>query len=408
MVIATVVGLHVAFAATSKIRSGPRSSVIYPPQSLPLKFSHELHVGKLQTSCEFCHQRAESSQSSVDNLLPTEAACRACHAIDRSKPLKQVGKGAPPARCDACHVGYQPGGTVARVVIPPPNLKFDHKKHVAQGMSCASCHGDMVTNKVGLATRAQLPRMQQCLDCHSRKRSLRQCTTCHLAEAGTRMKTDYPSGKLQPSGTLRGAAHDLQFRTNHRTVAQNDPDYCDSCHKKSFCTSCHNGVRKPLDFHVGDYIALHPIDARRDQTQCSSCHRLQTFCTGCHARSGVSADGRISQFARGGGGGGARYHPPGWVEYSAAGPVRGPRPASHHAFEAQRNIRSCASCHREEFCLDCHSRQTGSFSINPHPRGWAGSWRCRSLRKRAGRMCLRCHIDPAELTCSPFTGVPRR
>jgi len=373
------------------------SRIVFPVQDLPLRFSHAIHVGELETSCEFCHEAAPSSQSSVDNLVPTESVCRSCHAIDRTRPDKEVATGAPPARCDACHVGFEPG-TVARVAIPAPNLKFSHKRHVDQGMTCVACHGDLVEQKVGLATRMQLPRMEQCLDCHNRKRGLRACSTCHLAEAGQRIRTDYPNGKLVPSGGLRGDAHDLAFRSNHRAAAQADAGYCENCHTQSFCTDCHNGVVKPMDFHVGDYIALHSIDARRDQGQCSSCHRLQTFCTGCHARSGVSADARVSEFgAASRFGAGPQYHPPGWSDFNG-------RSASHHAFEAQRNIRSCASCHREEFCLDCHSRQGGSVGINPHPRGWAGSWRCKSLRKRAGRMCLRCHVDPGELSCAPLTG----
>jgi len=371
------------------------SKVIFPPQELPLRFSHAVHVGQLEISCEFCHDQAPSSQSSVDNLMPTEAACRSCHAIDRSRPGKEVAAGAPPARCDACHVGFEQG-RVARVTIPPPNLKFSHKRHVDQGQSCISCHGDLAGEGVGLATRMQLPRMEQCLDCHNRKRGLRACTTCHLAEAGARMRTDYPNGALVPSGSLRGDAHDLAFRSNHRAAAQADAGYCENCHQQTFCTDCHNGVVKPMDFHVGDYIALHSIDARRDQGQCGSCHRLQTFCTGCHARSGVSADARVSEFGADNPlGVGPHYHPPGWAAFDG-------RTASHHAFEAQRNIRTCASCHREEDCLDCHSRQTGSAGINPHPRGWAGSWRCKSLQQRAGRMCQRCHVDPSELSCAPF------
>jgi len=395
-----VLAYGIGSSAPGGDKAQPRSYVVYPTQSLPLRFSHAKHVGVIGADCEDCHEKAEESESSLDQLSPTEEACTSCHAIDRKKPQKVVKQGRPPARCDACHPGYTPGGSVPRVNIPAPNLKFNHKKHVGNGIECKQCHGDMVANKVDLATRDQLPKMQLCLDCHNKDRGLRQCTTCHLADAGNRMKTDYPNGKLTPSGVLRGDRHDLGFRTGHRFVAQNDPQYCESCHTKSFCNDCHNGVTKPMDFHVGDYVTLHPIDARRDQTKCSSCHRRQTFCTGCHARSGVAHDTRITEFiAPSLAPAGPRYHPPGWVEFGSGGLVQGARPASHHAFEAQRNIRSCASCHREEFCLDCHSRQTGSFSINPHPAGWAGSWRCRSLRSRAGRMCMRCHVDPRELTC---------
>jgi len=76
------------------------------------------------------------------------------------------------------------------------------------------------------------------------------------------------------------------------------------------------------------------------------------------------------------------------------------RSANHHSFEAQRNIKQCASCHREQFCTTCHSAEpTNAFRINPHPADWRGSRRCRALARRAGRMCLRCHVDPDEVRC---------
>ena len=52
---------------------------------------------------------------------------------------------------------------------------------------------------------------------------------------------------------------------------------------REFCVDCHDGVSKPLDFHGNDYMSLHTVDARRQSLDCGACHRLQTFCTGCHA-----------------------------------------------------------------------------------------------------------------------------
>jgi len=372
----------------------PVSPVIYPDQQIPLRFSHVKHLSLPDPpGCADCHARAQQSMSSLDNLIPTEQACRACHAIDRTQPEKAVPAGAPPARCDACHVGYQAGAQlVARVVIPVPNLKFPHRVHTEKGMACAGCHGDLRAAGVGLATAAQLPKEATCLTCHDGRRAASACTTCHLADAGGYVRTAYPSGKLVPSGAQRGAAHDPSFRTAHAAAAENDPDYCGSCHSKAFCTDCHSGSLAPMDFHGGNYVAMHALDARRNVPDCSSCHRLQTFCTGCHARAGVTADGRGSEFdaadpAR-------RFHPAGWAEQGAMGP-------GHHGFEARRNIKSCVSCHREQFCVDCHTAEPGSMGLSPHPPGWAASRRCRALLSRNPRVCLRCHLTPDELRCAP-------
>lgn len=377
----------------------PVSGVIFPAQDIPLRFDHAAHLAR-DIECDFCHENAEDSRSSLDNLIPTEETCANCHAIERDKPDKQVKKGRAPAHCAACHVGFDPAArTVARVRIPTPNIKFDHSKHIARGVACTTCHGDLLADKVGLATRDHLPKMGLCLSCHDGKKAPRHCTTCHLAEAGNRMRTDFPEGKLMPTGTLRGADHDLAFRTSHKTAAQNDPAYCANCHKKTFCIDCHNGAVKPMDFHGNDYVTLHPIEARRNQPDCRTCHRTQTFCVGCHSRSGVAQDDGGSEFLpHSSPAMGRRFHPDGWVVFDG-GTIRSDRPGSHHSFQAQRNIRSCASCHREEFCKNCHTAEAGSFRINPHPRGWRNSRRCNALASRAGRMCLRCHTEVSEARC---------
>lgn len=376
------------------------SPVIFPDQSLPLRFSHARHLRlPAAPACTTCHAAARTSRSSLDNLIPDEAACRACHAIDRATlavpapPTAPTPAAAmPPAGCVTCHPGYRAGDRlVARVRIPAPNIKFDHQAHAERGIDCARCHGDLTG--VDLATRAQLPGMRLCLACHDGRRAPSTCTTCHLADAGGRVRTVYASGPLAPSGALRGDAHGMGFRTGHAAVAQNSADYCGSCHRQRFCVDCHQGVVKPMDFHGGNYVALHAMDARRNSPDCTTCHRQQSFCTGCHARSGVSGDGR---------GGAAydsqdptrRFHPPGWAAADMGGP-------GHHGFEARRNIRQCASCHREQFCVTCHTAEPGSTSVvSPHPPGWATSARCRALVARNPRVCLRCHVTPDEARCA--------
>jgi hypothetical protein len=363
------------------------SDVIFPRQSIPLYFSHEQHLAQ-KLPCDMCHEAAPDSTSASESLIPTEETCTTCHEIDRAQPDKQVAAGQPDAKCSSCHPGWNGQGEPARVVIPRPNLKFNHKVHVDRKIRCIDCHGDLLARKVGLATRAELPRMTLCFDCHekSKSRSATKCTTCHLGEAGGRMKTDLPEGKLVPSGVLRGDAHDLRFRTEHARIAKTDEAYCGSCHEKEFCVDCHDGVVKPLDFHGNDYVTLHPIDARRNNPDCSACHRAQTFCTGCHGRVGVGDDPKTSQFERPSVIGGARnlFHP-----RTPRGDGTDSWTADHHATQGRRNIKACASCHREEFCMSCHA---GAGAIDPHGPSFASSSRCEALRSRSERMCMRCHV----------------
>jgi hypothetical protein len=411
LLLAVLVSVATALARAELFRSARPSPVVFPAQKLPLSFSHVDHLVRDRLNCAFCHEDAPDSGRAADFLIPPESTCATCHEIERDKPTKQVAPGKPDARCDSCHPGWNGQGQPPRVVVPPPHLKFNHKVHADRSIRCQVCHGDLAAQKVDLATRDHLPRMPLCLSCHDGRQAPSKCTTCHLADPGGFVRTQFPTGTLSPSGVLRGDAHDPKFRTEHSRVAGNDERYCANCHRREFCIDCHDGVVKPFDFHGGDYVTQHPIDARRNNPDCGACHRRQTFCAGCHARSGITTDFltdaessvTISDFDYGGGDDRDkvdRFHPRGWFGGFPGSSYLG-RAATHHAFQAQRNIRACASCHEEEFCISCHGRNDvrNQEAITPHPFGWAKSAKCRALAKRAGRMCLRCHSSAAEARC---------
>jgi Cytochrome c7 and related cytochrome c len=395
VVIAIVLGVGLGLAGVGVAdRAGERaaerpgdrgtawSPVMYPLQRLPLEFSHARHLAR-GAVCAACHPAATTSRSAVDNLLPTEAACRACHPIDRARP-ELVVAGAPPVACRTCHPGYTPGAVIARVYLTPPPLKFDHSAH--RGAACESCHGDM--RAVGLATTQQLPTMAACLRCHTSGREERRCADCHLTRRGGLLETRFEHGTLVPMHGGLGDAHGPEFGRRHAQEAQQIGATCTACHDRSECVECHQGVVKPMAFHPGNYVLTHAVDARRGKPDCSACHRAQSFCVGCHERSGIGLRGD-SQLVPGDPARG--FHPPGWAA-EGVGP-------NLHAREARRNITSCASCHREDDCLRCHSAQPGAPRASPHPPGWRGSARCKALDRGNRRMCLRCHVTDDELGC---------
>jgi len=395
------------------------SPVVYPPQSLPIVFDHALHA-RAQIGCVRCHAAAATSLVAADNLMPPESSCLPCHAIDRAQPDKSVAAGLPQARCDACHPGFHPRATPVgalpprppqvpeeppALVVPVAPLKFNHALHVARGLACAVCHAD--TDMHALATTADLPSMALCLGCHDGKQASGKCGACHPTLPDGRLRTSFPSGKLVPSGSITGFdAHTAGFAIDHRIAGRNERA-CATCHKQSECTDCHGaGVVKPEEIHPSDYATLHAVDARRNVPDCSSCHRNQSFCLGCHQRLGVGADPEGGQLGRqpnnpfGTGTAVKQFHPPGWVRDTTGAVLTVASPASH-GFQAKRNLRACVSCHREESCLACHSADLSrSIGINPHGPGFAASGSCRALARRNQRGCLKCHTaGSAELDC---------
>ena len=353
------------------------SPVVYPLQRLPLTFSHQQHARR-GTPCLVCHATAATSQSAVDDLLPTELPCRACHAIDRAAPTV--------AACAPCHPGFQLGAPVQTSYLTPPPLKFAHAAHAAE--PCARCHGDMAG--VDLATTKQLPTMGSCETCHTLAATPAHCTDCHLAQRGGLVETHFPHGDLVPGADGLGDAHGAGFATRHQLEARQPGATCGACHDPSECVTCHQGVTKQLAFHPGDYTLTHAIDARRGKPDCSACHRSESFCVACHERSGIATRARTDFNDVDPG---RAFHPPGWAARTSGVAV------NLHAQEARRNITSCTSCHREEDCLTCHTAEKGMGNASPHPKSWRGSARCKALDRSNRRMCLRCHVTANELGC---------
>ena len=369
-------------------------SPVYPSQSASkrelLEFSHVKH-GQRGIACVACHRRASTSKSAVDNLLPTEMQCRACHAIDRTQPNGVAGS--PVTACVACHRGWQTNTAVVPSFRAPPAIKFDHSKHAQT--TCVRCHGDLVALGVGLAGSRPLPTMDSCLQCHattagaSQQTARTACTKCHLSDVVGGLQVDLPDGALLPTSETFGDRHGPGFATDHARAARQPARTCGSCHRESYCADCHNGITKPLEFHVGNYLQVHAFEARRGTPDCSACHRAANYCVACHERSGV---GTRAAPAFGNGEGQRAFHPFGW-----AGAI-GDR--NLHATEARRNLATCASCHRDNDCIRCHSAQPGSMQATPHPRGWRNSTQCEALDQRNRRMCLRCHVSAAEVGCN--------
>ncbi|HSR43481.1 MAG TPA: cytochrome c3 family protein, partial [Longimicrobiales bacterium] len=64
-----------------------------------------------------------------------------------------------------------------------------------------------------------------------------------------------------------------------------------------------------------------------------------------------------------------------------------------HGQAARQSLESCASCHTQRQCLQCHST-FGAFQVNPH----GADFDARRAWERNPGVCLACHLE------SPFGG----
>jgi hypothetical protein len=71
------------------------------------------------------------------------------------------------------------------VAMVPDFVHFTHRPHIAAGLNCENCHGDMSTMEI--AENPQVMNMGWCLNCHRERAAedpekltkLTDCGTCH-------------------------------------------------------------------------------------------------------------------------------------------------------------------------------------------------------------------------------------
>jgi hypothetical protein len=132
----------------------------------PIPFSHSVHAGTNGIGCRMCHAYAEHSPVAG---MPSMARCFGCHKfVARDKPsVQEVVK------------AYQEGKVLewSRVYRVPDHVFFTHERHVAAGLRCQTCHGEV--ERMEVVRQASPLTMGWCLDCHRARRAPTDCLTCH-------------------------------------------------------------------------------------------------------------------------------------------------------------------------------------------------------------------------------------
>ena len=201
---------------------------------------------------------------------------------------------------------------------------------------------------------------------------------CYGDAPGTSGPLSRPAShpQSQVDTALMPANHTVDWMRRHGAVALAQGDDCAVCHAENDCVDCHiESLDQAYAVHPPNYEVIHASDANQGLMDCTTCHRLDTFCEACHIEAGVSptyTDGRPSTFT---------YHPPGWLDSAAPG---------NHGVMARRDINDCASCHVERDCVSCH------VGINPHPPEFR--FDCARILAADPTPCVHCHIEhPADL-----------
>ncbi len=153
----------------------------YAPEQ-PIPFSHKIHAGINKISCTYCHTGAEKSRHAT---IPALSVCMNCHTVVKleSPHVQNLRK----------HYEQNLPIEWIRVHELPDYVYFPHKRHIAAGLACETCHGDV--KRMDRIEQYSPLTMGWCLDCHrgvttpkhvvarlnprGKQVAPINCTTCH-------------------------------------------------------------------------------------------------------------------------------------------------------------------------------------------------------------------------------------
>ena len=255
---------------------------------------HGLHLEN-DVECAVCHAGVETSTGVFESHRPGMDVCADCHDTDDD--------------CAQCHTDVDTAGEWT----PPVRgaQRFAHAPHVAAGLDCAACHGDLA------AAPPAIPGKTRCRECHETADDFADCRLCHAAD--------------EP---LTPRDHRVAWIPRHGLAARVDQNRCNECHGPAGCLDCHAGDDVRPRTHDLGFAYSHGPAARGHEAECATCHQEPERCVGCHRAEHVLP----------------RNH-------SRADWLR-PTDGGAHATEGLFDIESCIACHdagaAEPNCARCH------------------------------------------------------
>jgi hypothetical protein len=289
---------------------------------------------------------------------------------------------------------------------PEDQIKAPHAVHAEAKVKCIACHeGVFDETAVGTALEA-LPAEDTCLQCHKEQKEKQNCGFCHT---------------------------DVQHAARHilveRAVKMNHAKHIDLV--KEDCATCHTQLPEPFRTaatvpRMSDCLGCHGHAEEYAQNQCAGCHptlnrvALKPLSDFSHQGNYVrrhGADARSSAQTC------AQCHDQTFCSECHAKTVSNrievkfPEEVAaqfihrgdflgRHAIEASGNEASCRKCHGNTFCQSCHDSQNltpvAANPRDPHPVGWtlpgSGDFHGEAARRDIAS-CQSCHDQGRRSNC---------
>src|SRR5215208_6452226 len=119
----------------------------------PVQFSHKHHSGDDGIDCRYCHSTVETTASAG---MPPTQTCMNCHS--------QIWAESP--YLEPVRASFRENKPIEweRVHDLPEFAYFNHSIHVAKGVGCSTCHGQI--DNMPAVFQENTLQMEWCLQCH--------------------------------------------------------------------------------------------------------------------------------------------------------------------------------------------------------------------------------------------------
>lgn len=181
----------------------------YAPEQ-PIPFSHKIHAGKFNVPCLYCHPSAEQGAHAG---VPGLGVCMNCHSsVKVDSPLIQK-----------VIQAYKEGRPIqwVKVHVLPDFVHFKHRPHIAAGVPCQQCHGE-IQNMDRVKQWGRLT-MGWCVECH-RNNQFVQPHRAEFAESKDEMM------RQEKTGSMALADRPWWFRALSHSSPHNADVSCSTCH----------------------------------------------------------------------------------------------------------------------------------------------------------------------------------
>jgi hypothetical protein len=151
--VSAVVLAGVAFLAYTQIARSSYLTGRYLEKQQPVQFSHKHHVGDDGIDCRYCHQTVETTASAG---MPATQTCMNCHS--------QIWADSP--YLEPVRASFRDNKPIEweRVHDLPEYTYFNHSIHVAKGVGCSTCHGEI--DNMPAVYQENTLQMEWCIACH--------------------------------------------------------------------------------------------------------------------------------------------------------------------------------------------------------------------------------------------------